>query len=129
MASSGLLHPIIHLGFGIEFKQPAIVAEALAQAAIHSKWLDQFFFEVEKMVKQNQYPSDNLVNILDKIRADEKLRSAAHFGNVIREVVLGPAKEEMIKYASQWRVDPDQLGEANAEMINAAGKRHRALYL
>jgi hypothetical protein len=32
-----ILHPIIHLGFGVEFEQPAIIAEALAQAAVHDK--------------------------------------------------------------------------------------------
>ncbi|KAG6015673.1 hypothetical protein E4U41_004579, partial [Claviceps citrina] len=31
----GAYHPVIHLGLGIEFEQPAIVAEALAQAAAH----------------------------------------------------------------------------------------------
>ena len=35
----GFLHPIIHLGFGVEFKQPAIIAEALAQAAVHDNWI------------------------------------------------------------------------------------------
>ena len=34
---TGFLHPLIHLGFGIEFEQPAIVAEALAQAAVVSR--------------------------------------------------------------------------------------------
>ena len=32
---AGLLHPIIHLGFGVEFEQPIIMAEALAQAPVH----------------------------------------------------------------------------------------------
>lgn len=36
---AGFLHPMIHLGFGIEFKQPAIIAEALAQAAVHDNWI------------------------------------------------------------------------------------------
>lgn len=36
---TGLLHPIIHLGFGIEFNQPALVAEGLAQACLHANWL------------------------------------------------------------------------------------------
>ena len=31
----GYLHPVIHLGFGIEFKQPAVIAEGLGQTAIH----------------------------------------------------------------------------------------------
>jgi hypothetical protein len=29
----GAYHPIIHLGLGIEFQQPGIIAEALAQLA------------------------------------------------------------------------------------------------
>lgn len=36
MDFTGFLHPIIHLGFGVEFQQPAIIAEALAQAAVHT---------------------------------------------------------------------------------------------
>jgi len=36
---AGFLHPMIHLGFGVEFKQPAIIAEALAQAAVHDNWI------------------------------------------------------------------------------------------
>lgn len=126
MDSLGLLHPIIHLGFGIEFKQPAIVAEALAQAAIHPKWLDQYFIAVEEKVQQNQHSSDSLVNILDKIRADKKLSCAARLDddNLIREGILVRAKDEMVKYASQWRVKPDQLEEATAEMTNAVGEYH-----
>lgn len=38
----GALHPLIHLGFGVEFEQSAIVAEALAQAAIHPGWSGPF---------------------------------------------------------------------------------------
>lgn len=36
---AGFLHPMIHLGFGVEFQQPAIIAEALAQAAVHDNWI------------------------------------------------------------------------------------------
>ncbi|KAF9078612.1 hypothetical protein BDP27DRAFT_1207201 [Rhodocollybia butyracea] len=32
---SGLIHPFIHVGYGIEFGLPGIVAEGLAQAAVH----------------------------------------------------------------------------------------------
>ena len=128
MGSLGVLHPIIHLGFGIEFKQPAVVAEALAQAAIHPKELDQYFIEVEEKAKQKQYPSDSLVNILDKIRADEKLRGATSFDDAsslsLEGLLVRGGKDEMIKYASQWRIDPDQLEEATAEMTDAAGKYH-----
>ena len=45
---AGFLHPIIHLGFGVEFKQPAVIAEALAQAAVHSSWIGDLLLPAEK---------------------------------------------------------------------------------
>jgi len=124
MTFTGTLHPLIHFGFGVEFTQPAIVIEALAQIAIHPTWLDSFFFEVEAKAKRSNTPSKSLVDILDEIRADENLRTAARWSdqNQIRDGVLARAKDAMVKYASQWRVDPDNLEAAIAEMVNAAGK-------
>ena len=120
----GFLHPMIHLGFGVEFQQPAIIAEALGQAAIHSAWQDAFFLAVDEEAKQNRHPSRSLVNILNSIRADKKLSSAAHWedDNKVRDGILVRAKDEMVKYASQWRVESDKLEEAVAEMTNAASK-------
>ncbi|KAJ6150072.1 hypothetical protein N7471_001271 [Penicillium samsonianum] len=43
---AGLVHPIIHLGFGIEFKQPDIAAHALAQASVHKDYLADCIEEV-----------------------------------------------------------------------------------
>lgn len=123
---AGTLHPIIHLGFGIEFKQPTVIAEALGQTAIHPTYLDSFLFKADEAAKRNQHPSKSLVEILDAIRADEKLSTAAHWNdrNQIRDGVLLLAKDEMVKYASQWRVDPANLEEATAELANAAGNPH-----
>ena len=120
----GFLHPIIHLGFGIEFKQPAIVAEALAQAAVHDGWIASFLRGAEKAANDIGNPTTkSLVGLLDDIRADKKLSTAAHWedGNKIRDGILGRAKDEMLKYASQWSVSADQLEEKTAEMTNAAG--------
>ncbi|KAF2179887.1 hypothetical protein K469DRAFT_715987 [Zopfia rhizophila CBS 207.26] len=122
---AGFLHPIIHLGFGIEFQQPAIMAEALAQAAVHDAWIGALFYGCEKAAKANSLdrrPTKTLVQLLDEIRADEKLSTAAHWddGNKIRDGILKRAPEEMIKYASQYLVPEGQLEEKTAEMINAA---------
>ncbi|KAG6891952.1 hypothetical protein C0995_006374, partial [Termitomyces sp. Mi166 len=32
----GLIHPMIHLGYGLEFNLPGMVIEGLAEAAVHS---------------------------------------------------------------------------------------------
>ncbi|KAL8772761.1 MAG: hypothetical protein Q9209_002106 [Squamulea sp. 1 TL-2023] len=118
---AGFLHPIIHLGFGVEFNQPAIIAEALAQAAVHDGWIGPFLLATEKAASNTQ-TSKSLVEILDQIRADPKLCAAAHWddGNKIRDGILARAPDEMIKYAAQWRVGVDDLEAKTAEMTNAA---------
>ncbi len=64
------------------------------------------------------------MGILDEISTDEELKTAVHWHdqNLIRDGILARAKDVMIKYASQWRVDPNNLEVATAEMANAAGK-------
>ena len=136
----GFLHPFIHLGFGIEFQQPAIVAEALAQTAVHGNWMGKFLFPAEKAAKENaaitngangnvsngggRKKSKTLVDLIDEIRADAKLSKSAHYndGNKIRDGVIKRAGAEMVHYASQFTVNPDELQEKAAEATNAAGE-------
>ncbi|KAF2198855.1 hypothetical protein GQ43DRAFT_442976 [Delitschia confertaspora ATCC 74209] len=120
---AGFLHPLIHLGFGIEFTQPAIIAEALAQTAVHENWMGALFTGCEKVAKQNNTTGDKtIVQLLEEIRADKKLSTAPRWedGNKIREGILGRAAEEMYKYGSEFRVTEERLEERTAEMINAA---------
>jgi hypothetical protein len=123
---AGFLHPIIHLGFGIEFQQPAIMAEALAQTAVHDNWMASLFLGCEKAAEANRGkdgPKKTIVQLLEEARNNEKLRTAAHWedGNKIREGILRRAPEEMIKLASQYTISDDSLEVKTAEMINAAG--------
>jgi hypothetical protein len=73
-----LVHPLIHFGFGIEFHQPAIIAEALAQASVHSAWLTPFLLSTEKASLDIQ-TTKTLPQLLDEIRANPKLANAAHW--------------------------------------------------
>lgn len=116
----GAYHPLIHLGLGIEFELPSIVAEGLAQAAVHdSANLEAFFLACEKEAKVGK----PLVQLLAEVRADDKLRTAARLqdGPVrVRDGVLGRAFDEIVAVASQFRVQPDQLERGAAESINAS---------
>jgi hypothetical protein len=47
LIAAGFLHPLIHLGFGIEFNQPAIIAEALAQGCCHDSWISPYLLKTE----------------------------------------------------------------------------------
>lgn len=42
-AVGGAIHALIHIGYGVEFNLPAILAEGLAQAAVHSTMVSPLF--------------------------------------------------------------------------------------
>ncbi|TKA26333.1 hypothetical protein B0A50_05112 [Salinomyces thailandicus] len=119
---SGFLHPCIHLGFGVEFHQPAIVAEALAQAAVHDHYLSPFFKLAEMSAREGgSEPSGTMVELLDAIHANPDLQKAPRWSddNKLRDGIINRAAERMVHYASQYRVQPDELERKTAEMINA----------
>lgn len=124
---AGFLHPIIHTGFGIEFQQPAIIAEGLAQACVHDNWMKSLFLGVEEAAEKNRGKSDRktIVQLLEEVKQDEELSNSAHWedGNKIRDGVMKRALEKMVGIASQYTIrEDDDLEEKTAEMINAAGK-------
>ncbi len=119
----GFLHPIIHLGFGIEFHQPAIIAEALAQACCHDNWTGKFLLAAEADFKSRSCTSGKtLPSLLEEIRANKKLSTAAHWSdaNKVRDGIIARASEEMLSYTSQWIVTPETLEQKTAEMINSS---------
>ena len=118
---AGFYHPIIHLGFGVEFEQPAIIAEALAQAATHDVWIAKLLEPVTKVAKTTKQ-SKSLVQLIHEAKKNEKLATAAHWsdGNKVRDGVLVRAGKEMVDLAAQWSVEPDELDKRTAEMMNAA---------
>lgn len=98
------------------------MAEALAQAAAHGDWIGKYLLPAEKAAGGiGKKGSKSMKELLDEIRADKKLSTAAHWedGNKIRDGIIVRAGEEMVKYGSQWTVSEDQLEEKTAEMINA----------
>jgi len=124
----GFVHPLIHLGFGLEFGQPAIVAEALAQAASHDNTLTGFFVEAEKKAAERRARGEKparVVELLHAIRANDKLRNAPHWddSNKIYDGILVRAPQEMIDVASRFWIDGEPTNEklerATAEMIDA----------
>jgi hypothetical protein len=120
------LHPIIHLGFAIEFNQPAIAAEALAQTAVHDDWTGpRYLWPAEKVAGGfGKRGEKTMLQLLEEARANKKVASSAHWddGNKLRDGVLKRAPEEMIGIASQYTVSEDQIQEKFVEMVNTSGQ-------
>ncbi|KAI5202443.1 hypothetical protein E4T38_05602 [Aureobasidium subglaciale] len=119
---AGFLHPIIHLGFGIEFHQPAIIAEGLAQAAVHGAWMKPLFEGAETLSKTLRGPPKGIVDLLDQTHAEKRLAKAADVdGNRIRDGIMKTEMKRMVGIIAQYRISsPKELDERTAEMTNAA---------
>jgi hypothetical protein len=106
----------------MEFNQPAIIAEALAQASVHDIWTGKFLLAAEEESKSRASSSTKtLPELLDEIRANKKLSTAAEWSdpNKVRDGIIARASEEMLKYTSQWVVTPENLEQKTVEMINS----------
>jgi hypothetical protein len=121
---AGFLHPMIQLMFGVEWQQPAIVAEALAQAAVHENGLGAFLIQAEKRAEQRNPAYRPLTDFFEELRdkKHEKLARSVRFGDSqkIRDGVMARAPEEALDYISQIRVRPEELEERTAEMAHNA---------
>jgi hypothetical protein len=125
----GLYHSLIHLGLGIEFNQPSIVAEALAQAAIHPSLDTEWFFHAaENLAEKTGAAADTsektLVELVDQVRSNEAIRRAGLTPGIIATfkqkdlVFKGDSGEALVALAAQWRVQPSTLERKTAEMIS-----------
>lgn len=123
---SGFLHPLIQLMFGIEWGQPAIVAQALAQTAIHKhQGLDEVLYNMEKKaaVAPEKTNPVSLLSLFHEVADNEKLASAAHWEdpNKMRNGVLVRALDEIIAVCAKVSVPATEEGLASrtAEMAEA----------
>ncbi|KAI4591844.1 hypothetical protein KJ359_012163 [Pestalotiopsis sp. 9143b] len=119
----GAFHPVIHLGLGIEFEQPTIVAEALAQAASdHAFGAGPFMRNVEATALQTpDAESRRLVDLVHEVRSNDKTRTAARWDDLqwkMKNGVLGRGMEDIVAVAAQYRVKPETLERQTAEMIS-----------
>ncbi|KAK3370057.1 hypothetical protein B0H63DRAFT_497224 [Podospora didyma] len=135
----GAYHPIIHLGFGVEFDQPAIVAEALAQGASHDRMnIEEVLFAAEKLAsasKRNEKKPTPLIELMHQIRANDRIRTApkwSDLGNKMKDGVVGRAGDEMARLAAEFSMDAtseDDVDRRTAEMISVvsylAGAAHK----
>ena len=132
---TGFAHAGIHLGFGLEFKQPAIVAEALAQACVHEGWALDFFLAVEKAgdsLKQTAGSGVPLLQLYDETRKviEDMGPVAANYEyreNCVKYGIVHIAAQRLLPVLSSWVVNRDTLIEKTAEMIDAAGSSFSSL--
>lgn len=103
---AGLVHPVIHLGFAMEFQQPLILAEALAQAAVHDNAIGKILLPSERAAKQSgrKTMDRSIASLVDEAAENPKLKSHGALVEHLAQVVVGE----------------DEIEERMAEMMNAS---------
>lgn len=132
---AGILHPALQLMYGVEWRQPAIVAEALAQACVHQPDFKDLLLGAERAANERKEGGGageeeeedggrrmpRIVSLYEEIRRDPKLATAvrADDDDKIRGGLLKRAPGEMMRVLGKVKVRPEELGERTAEMFDA----------
>ncbi|KAK4657306.1 hypothetical protein QC762_211830 [Podospora pseudocomata] len=114
----GFLHPLIQLMYGLEWGLTGVVAEGLAQAAVHRDDLREFLLTAEEKGRGREEGE----TVLGLLREAEGLKGAARSedGNKIRDGVLVRAKGEMVDLAGRVKVGEGEVEGRTREMFNGA---------
>lgn len=118
--ATGILHPLIHLGYGLEWNQPAITAEALAQTATHDNWTAALFQAIEPLLAQHSQSTRTLVSLMHEAASDPEITGSPRYNDDlrVRDGVLGRAGHKMAPLVAQWAVSESTLSAKIAELAN-----------
>lgn len=119
---------MIHLLYGIEWEQPAIIAESLAQAAVHPNELGIFLTEVDaEAAKYREAGRCNglhrsIPELYDMCSADIELATTANWNdpNSVIDRVITRSKEKAMGILAKIHVPSHELQEKTVEMFHTA---------
>ncbi|KAG6356660.1 hypothetical protein INS49_014534 [Diaporthe citri] len=123
---AGVLHPLIQLMYAMEWAQPAIVAEALAQTCVHHDNLKKELFAAENMANEahGRAPAARMPSIAsllrevrDQPKLGKELANEARYN--LHDTIFKRAGDEMLEILSKVKVRPDEVEERTAEMFDA----------
>lgn len=118
---ASFLHPLIHFGFGIEYDQPAVVAEGLAQGCVHQpEVIDIFNGPDHADEAASGHAGGAMVDLINEVQQNETIRNAPCWGDGswIPDDPYASAPPELWQIAARWRVLPVEVEIKTAEMIN-----------
>ncbi|KAJ7627962.1 hypothetical protein DFH06DRAFT_1006528 [Mycena polygramma] len=98
---AGILHPLLYVGYGVEFAIPGLVAEGLAQAAVHQLG-NSLVILPQKMFPTPPSRPDHAFSIASRILLDDQFDDIKPTS---LDDVLARFGDAIYGYASQWTVD------------------------
>ncbi|TVY88955.1 Oxidoreductase [Lachnellula willkommii] len=124
-AYEGAYHSFIHIGLGVEFEQPSIIAEGLAQAMADT-WsgIPDALLETDKIASSRPAaPARSLVDLLTEARNNDIIYRGPRWDDFAKKMmdgVLGRSRAAILNLAAQFRVDSSNLATRAAEVANCS---------
>ncbi len=120
---AGILHPTIHLMHGVEWDQPALVAEGLAQTAVHElEGLPELLPGAEAKSRERKEPMPAIMELFEAVGGTEVFNSFATLekeGLVEGVMATKERRAALVDLMSRVKVEPGELEERTAEMFDA----------
>lgn len=121
---------MIHLGCGLEFNQPCLVAEALAAGCVHDDWPGAFLLPTEAYLRTNSPPTPQpLLSVIDALHADPFISSAVTPSDPLNKILglLTKAGPQLIPHLANYHVPPTSSEESL--LSHATDMIHTAAYI
>lgn len=123
--SPGVLHPLIQLMYGVEWEQHAIVAEGLAQAAIHQDKFGALFAKIDEKARSRSSTGQRrpLVELCENIRKEQP--ALAQSPKLDDNDLFGGLRERMPEETAEFlaaniSVDENNIEEEIDQMVHTA---------
>jgi len=102
---------MIHLGCGLEFSQPALIAEALAMSCVHGNWPKDILLTAESHARKIEVTeTSSLLSILESFRGDPVITTGVKASDGFDKITDGLVKRvkasHFAPYLSRFRVQP-----------------------
>lgn len=112
---SGAVHPLIHVGFGLEFGQDIVVAEGLAEACVHKPAFAPVV-DIQKYSAKSNARND-ILTVVKEVQRDSLFDDVVHFKDFPKSdpVLKSKKATDAIKeYVMQWKIEETDEGYAKA---------------
>jgi len=115
-------HPIIHIGYGYEFNLPLIVAEGLAQAAVHNNLLINLINQ--EFLSYNEPEKKPILDIIEDISKEEFIKKTIDYNDELKQKTLMLNKDgvDLVRnHAKKWVIleTEEDLKKATHELYKA----------
>ncbi|KAK7545040.1 uncharacterized protein J3D65DRAFT_545172 [Phyllosticta citribraziliensis] len=128
---AGVVHPLLHLGFGVEFALEGVVVEGLAQAAVHEDWTARVFRDCDAAAAAKRGVQaggagrrKGFLELVRAVSADEKVREAARAVGQYSDgrEMWDSVGERLADVAGEFVVLPtdEDVERRAAEVVNAS---------